>query len=450
MNISSNWKVWLVAGLALACIAMAFGYHVPADAIGAASLLAVGDTENVGAELKALLQKQGENFEEFKKTNDEMLKAKAEGKAVADLEAKLANIDTEFKQLGADVVELTKKAARPVFDKEGKHKTPEQVEHKKALDDYMRKGIIGDLADLEKKALSSRSDPDGGYLIDEERDTEIDRIAATVSAMRTVANVRTIGKAKYEKMVKTRGISGGWLAEAGTSSESTEQQWAKIEIEANKMYAEPWFPNEMLEDADYDLEADAIQEVGITFAETEGGTFITGNGVGQPRGIAAYTTVANGSYAWGSVGYIASGGAGAFTTSAPGDKIVQLVHALKPVYRPGAVFMMNDATLATVRQMKDGSGQYYLWQVDPTAGFGGRLMGAQVVVDDNFADIAANSLSIAFGNFKRAYTIVDRSGIAVIRDNVTKKGVTKLHFSRRVGGGITNFEAVKLMKFAAS
>lgn len=450
MKYTHNWKTWLVAGMVLMVIAMAFGYHIPVEA-SSLGLLAIGDTENVGVELKALLQKQGENFEAFKKKNDELLAAKAEGKAVSDIQAALSKIEAEHKQIGEDVKELAKKAARPQFNGEGKQLTPDQVEHKKALDNYMRTGKGGDeLRELEAKAISSRSDPDGGYLIDEERDTEIDRIAATMSAMRSVANVRTIGKATYEKLVKTRGISGGWIAEAADSSESTEQQWSKIEIDAHKMYAEPWYPNDVLEDADYDLEADATLEVGITFAETEGSSFITGNGVGRPRGIAAYETVANASYAWGKVGYVAAGAAGAFTSSAPGDKIIQLVHALKPIYRPGAVFMMNDATLATVRQMKDGSGQYYLWQVDPTAGFGGRLMGAQVVVDDNFADIAANSLSIAFGNMKRAYTIVDRRGIAIIRDNVTKKGTTKLHFSRRVGGGITHFEAVKLMKFAAS
>lgn len=454
MKLTQQWKLALVAGLVLMACAMAFGFCIPVEA-SSLGLLAIGDTEAVGAEIKQLLQKQGENFEAFKKKNDELLAAKAEGKAVSDIQAQIATIDAEFKKIGEDVVELTKKAARPQFGGEGKQMTADQVEHKEGLDLYFRKGEDAGLRDLEKKAfskksLSSRSDPDGGFLITAEMDTEIDRVAATMSAMREVANVRTIGRATYEKMVKTRGISGGWIAEAEDSSESTEQQWAKIEIDAQKMYAEPWIPTEMLEDADYDLEGDAIMEAGLTFAETEGAAFITGNGVGKPRGIASYETVANASYAWGKVGYIAAGAAGAFTSAAPGDKIINLQHSLKRVYRPGAAFMMNDSTLATVRQMKDGSGQYYLWQPDATVGFGGRLQGDRVVIDDNFADIAANSLSIAYGNFKRGYTIVDRRGITVIRDLYTKKGVVKLHFTRRVGGGITNFEAVKLMKFAAN
>lgn len=403
-------------------------------------------------ELKELLQKQGENFEYFKKANEKMLEAKADGKAVADIQAEMVKINGEFKQIGADMQELAKKAARPQFTgADGKKQmTEEQIEHKKALGHYLRKGEIGDLRELERKAMVSTSDPDGGFAVGEEMDSEIDRIAATVCAMRQVANVRTIGASAYEKLFKTRGVSGGWIAENADSSESTELQFSKIEIKPETMYAEPWVTSQMLEDALYDLEGDLISEAGLTLGETEGAAFITGNGVGKPRGIAAYSTVANASYAWGSVGYIASGAAGAFTSAAPADKIVQLQHSLKSVYRPGAVFMMNEATLATVRQMKDGSGSYYLWQPDPLVGFGGRFLGSPVIVDDNFADIAANSLSIAFGNMKRAYTIVDRRGIAIIRDNVTKKGVIKFHISKRVGGGITNFEAVKLMKFAAS
>jgi HK97 family phage major capsid protein len=170
--------------------------------------------------------------------------------------------------------------------------------------------------------------------------------------------------------------------------------------------------------------------------------------VGKARGITSYTNVANASYAWGSVGYIASGASGAFAASNPGDKLIDLNHALKAQYRPGAVWLMSDATLGVARQMKDGSGQYYLWQPDPLATFGGRLLGFPVEIDDNMPAIAANSYSIAFGNFKRAYTIVKRAGTALIRDNITSKGVTKFNFRRRFGGGITHFEAIKLMKFA--
>lgn len=400
--------------------------------------------------IKALAEEQKRSWEEFKSSNDARLKAIEEkGYAPADLTEKVDKINSVLSDQSKEIGELMKKANRPTFGNDSKM-TAEQIEHKNALKSYIWKGEDKGLHDLERKALSSGSDPDGGYLIDAEMDSEIDRIAATISGMRSVANVRNIGSASYQKLVKTRGVSGGWLAEAATSSESTEPQWSEIEIKAEKMYAEPWVPNEMLEDAFYDLESDLAMEAGITFGETEGAAFITGNGVGQPRGIAAYTTVVNGSYTWGSVGYIASGKSASFASAAPADYLVDLQHALKQQYRPGARWMMNDATLGEVRQLKDGSGSYYLWNPDPAAGFGGLLLGSPVTVDDNFADIAANSLSIAYGNFQRGYTIADRRGIAVIRDPYTKKGVTKLHFSKRVGGAITNFEAIKLMKFSAT
>lgn len=421
------------------------------DILAALPLLGAMGTVDMG-EVKKLIEDQGRAWEQFKSANDARLKAIEEkGYAPADVVDKVDTINADLTKLSGEIGDIMKKVNRPGFGgAEGKGLSPEQVEHKQALGIYLREGKEGDLRDLEKKALSSASDPDGGFLITAEMDAEIDRIASTASAMRQLATVRTIGKATYEKLVKTRGVSGGWLAEAADSSESTEPQWSKIEIPAHKMYAEPWVPNEMLEDAFYDLEMDLTEEAGITLGETEGAAFITGNGVGRPRGINSYTTVANASYAWGSVGYIASGASGAFTSSAPADKLVSLQHSLKRTYRPGATFLMNDATLATVRQMKDGSGAYYLWQPDPTGAFGGRFLGSPVEIDDNMPDIAANSLSIAFGNFKRGYTIVDRRGIAIIRDPYTKKGVTKFHISRRVGGGITNFEAIKLMKFAAS
>ena len=405
-------------------------------------------------EIKDLVEKQGVAWEEFKTANDARLEAlESKGFAPEDLVGKVDTINADMSKIAQDLDEVVKKANRPAPADGKSELTDEQIEHKAALVTYLRSGQDVGLHDLETKALISNSDPDGGYLVDDEMDTAIDRVAGTISGIRSVSNVRTIGTSTYSKLVKTRGISGGWLEEDGTSSEDAggdNLQFSRIEIKAEKVYAEPWTSNEMLEDALYDLEADLLQEAGITFGETEGSAFAVGNGVGKPRGIAAYDTVANASYAWGSVGYIASGAAGAFATSAPSDQLIDLQHALKAQYRPGAVFVTADATLATMRQMKDGSGAYYLWQPDTASGFGGRFLGSPVVIDDNLAVVAANSLSVAYGNFQRAYTIVDRRGIAVIRDNVTKKGVTKFHFSRRTGGGITNFEAIKLLKMAAS
>lgn len=402
-------------------------------------------------EIKRLIGEQGNAWDEFKKKNDEILAAKADGAAVSTLQEALDRINNDLNTKSAALDEMQKQLARrSLTDSEGKSLTPEQAEHKEALANYLRKGDASGLPDLERKALSRTSDPDGGFLLSSDMESMIDRVVSTTSAMRRISNVRPIGGAEYKKYTKTRGISGGWIADGATSSESTEQKWSEIIIKPETAYAEPWAPNNLLEDFEYDLEADITGEAGITFSEVEGSAFINGDGVGKPRGFLDYTKVANANYAWGKLGYIASGAAGAFASSNPADKLISLQHALKSSFRPGAVFLMNDTTLATVRQMKDGSGNYYLWNPDPAAGFGGRVLGSPVEIDDNMPDISANSFSLAFGNFRRGFTIVDRRGIAVIRDSITKKGVTKFYFSKRVGSGITNYEAIKLMKFATS
>jgi HK97 family phage major capsid protein len=404
------------------------------------------------SELKPLLDAQNRAFEEFKKANDERLRAvESKGYAPADMVEKVDKLNASLTEIGKQMNAIEAKSARAALGGAGGEQgTPEQREHKQAFGRFLRRGDDAGLAGLQRKAMNTGSDPDGGYLVLPEMDKSIDRIAATISAMYRLAHVVTIGTSKYEKLVKKSGMAMRRVAEGATGGETTEPTSAKITIDVFPAEIEPWVNNETLEDSFIDLEADLADEAGIGFAEGAGSEFITGNGVGKARGIAAYSNVANASYAWGSVGYIASGKSAAFASVAPSDKLIDLQHALKAQYRPGAVWMMNDATLGVARQMKDASGSYYLWQPDPLGAFGGKLLGHQVEVDDNFAAIAAGSYSLAFINPKRAYTIVNRAGTTLIRDPYTSKGVTKFNFRRRFGGGITHFEAVKLMKFATS
>jgi HK97 family phage major capsid protein len=398
-------------------------------------------------EVKSLIETQGAAWEQFRKTNDARLAAIEAKQATGDFDAQLAKLNEVITANGKQIDELSKKANRfgPAGDGGS---SAEQEEHKRAFLLYARKGIDTNLREIERKAaMNSTSDPDGGYMVIPELDRVIDRVVPTISAMARVANVVTIGTRAYQKRVQISGMTVAWPGEGATAGESTEPRFAQVEVVVHPIEVEPWVNNETLEDADVDLAALLANEAAISFGEGEGAAFISGNGVGKPRGLTAYTAVANASYAWGSIGYIASGKSAAFASVAPADKILDLQHSLKSQYRSNARWMMSDAVLNQVRQMKDGTGQYYLWQPDPAAGFGGRVLGSPVEIDDNMPALAASSLSMAYGDFARAYTIVQRTGTGLIRDNVTSKGVTKFNFRRRVGGGIVNYEAVKVMRF---
>jgi len=363
--------------------------------------------------------------------------------------SRVGDIELQVKGLGKQFTEIEKKAGRPMLGRDGEM-SADKAEYKKAFNDYLRKGDARGIESLQQKAMQTNSDPDGGYLIEAEMDAVIDRIAPTVSAMYRLARNVTISTQKWEKLMKTAGMQMRRVANGATGGETTEPKFAQIQIEVFPSEVEPWVHNETLQDAFIDLEADLGAEAGIAFAEGAGAEFITGNGVGKAMGILSYPIVANASYAWGKVGYVVSGKSGAFASVAPADKLINLTTAIKPQYRAGASFLMNDATLAVCRQMKDGSGQYYLWQSDATRPFGGTLLGFPVEIDNNMPDMSAGSYSVAFGNFERGYAIVNRKGSTLIRDNVTSKGITKFNFRRRFGGGIYNFEAIRLLRMATS
>lgn len=447
-----NLTLAFLAIVAVLAVAALLGHPViPPEALAGLGMLPVAMSGEIDMkELKSALDKQAEAWGEFTRKNDELLKAKAEGKAVGELQATVDKINGELSKLSSDVIEMAKKANRPsAKDAKGNELTEDQVAYKQAFGKFLRKGDENGLAELQRKAYNSASGPDGGFLVLPEMDGEIIRVVGVVSAIGRLARQVTIGTDTFKKVAKTSGMTARRVGAGATGGESNTPKYAELEFTAHTAEAEPWVFNETLEDSIIDLEADLANEASIAFAELAGAEFATGTGVGSARGITAYDTVANANYAWGKIGFVKSGANGDFAGANPGDAIIDLQHGLKAQYRPGAAFVMGDATLAKVRQMKDGSGNFYLWQPDPLAGFGGRVLGSPVEIDDNMPTLAANSLSIAYGNFAQGYVVVNRSGTVVIRDNITAKGKTKFNFRRRFGGGVQNFEAIKLMKFTA-
>ena len=207
----------------------------------------------------------------------------------------------------------------------------------------------------------------------------------------------------------------------------------------------------MLDDVAFDLESWLAGEVATEFARAEGAAFVAGNGTNRPKGFTTYTTTneVDSVRAWGSLQYVASGAAGAFAGSNPQDKLVDLVQSLRSPYRQGAVFAMNSATLAAIRKFKTTDGQF-LWQPGLVEGRADTLLGYPVIECEDMADIGANSLSIAFGNFRAGYLIAERSETQIVRDPFTNKPYVHFYAVKRIGGGVVNSEAIKLMKFAAS
>ena len=452
MKLTKNHlTIGLLGLLAFAALAAVFGHPiVPPEALAGLGLLPMAAGEIQLKDLKDLIDKQNEAYGEFTRKNDELLKAKAEGKAVADLQAAVDKANAELSKLSADMMEVAKKAGRPSGNDSGSQLTEAQVAYKSAFKEFVRKGTDSGLEDLQRKAYNSGSGPDGGFLVLPEWDQEIIRVVSVVSAIGRLSRQVNIGTDTYKKVVKTTGLSARRVGPGATGGESTNPKFAELEFTVHEAEAEPWVFNATLEDAMIDLEQDLNDEAAIAFADLAGAEYATGTGSGSARGITAYDTVANASYSWGKLGYVITNNSGAFRASNPGDDIIALQHALKSQYRTGAAFVMPDSTLATVRQMKDGSGAYYLWQPDPLSGFGGRLLGSPVEVDDNMPTVAADSLSIAYGNFKQGYVTVNRMGTVLIRDNITAKGKTKFNFRRRFGGGVQNFEAIKFLKFGTS
>ena len=406
-------------------------------------------------ELKKLIEALGRTFEEFKAANDTRIKAvESKGYAPADLVEKVAAINadmTKIADLKAQLEALQTEVARAEFKGGGVTAIDKiKAEHKAAFETWFRKGGEAQLAAVKQlqiqAGLSTLSDPDGGYLITPpEFDKAIDRVAAMMSVMRQICTVRAIGADTYKKIVNQGGATSGWVAEKASRTETDTPILREIAINMKEVYAEPGVTQIALDDAFMDLASWLADEVSIEFAEQEGDAFINGNGVEKPHGIGNYTMIANASYAWGKIGFVTSGHASLLNNA---DKLMNLEFALKTIYLNGASFLMNRSTAGVIRQLKDGDGNY-LWRPGLDAGAPNTLFGYPVNLDDNVAAIGANTFPVFFGNFKRAYLILDRMGIRVLRDPYTSKGNVLFYTTKRVGGGIVMFEALKALKVAA-
>lgn len=313
---------------------------------------------------------------------------------------------------------------------------------------YLRKGLD---AGPEIKSLTVGTDAGGGYAVPREIDALIDVTLKEISPIRSIATVVSIGSANYRKLIAVGGVASGWVAETTGRPETGTETFVEIAPPMGELYANPAASQAMLDDAMFDVESWLAGEIGTEFARAESVAFVTGSGVNRPKGFLTYATAVtdDNTRAFGTLQYVASGAAGAFAASNPQDKLIDLVHALRAPYRQGANWVMNASTLAKVRKMKDGQGQF-LWAPSMSADIPATLLGYPVIESEAMPDVAADSLSIAFGNFSAGYLIAERSNTAVLRDPYSNKPFVHFYATRRVGGAVVNAEAIKLMKFAVA
>ncbi len=400
-------------------------------------------------DLPATIEKLGAAIEEFKSKNLSVI-AEEVKKGTADVVRKeeVDRINGSITQLQDLVKSIEAKSNRPGPGNDAL--SAEQAEHKAAFAKWVRKGLEDGLADLEAKALNVTTSADGGYAVPEELDRTILDLTREVSPFRGMANVIQVGGADYKKLVNLHGAATGWVGETSTRPETSSPQFAEVTPYMGEIYANPSATQRMLDDAFFDAEAFLASELALEFAVAEGTAFVTGNGTNKPKGFMAYTlnTSTDGARTFGDLQYVKTGVAAGFvaTTSSSnaGDTFISVIHAMKAPLRAGASWAMNSGTLGAVRKLVDLDGNY-LWRPGLTENKPDMILGYPVDELADMADLATTSYPIAFGNWKRGYTIVDRFGTRLLRDPFTNKPYVQFYTTKRVGGMVVDSEAIKVL-----
>jgi HK97 family phage major capsid protein len=428
-------------------------------------------------EIKSLIEDQGKAFSAFKETLDEMKgkdavteekMARIEKSLDDAVEAKAAlekRIETERKEREDLELRLSKKGNSAQGEKiakellEFKSALPKGAEideegyaaYKSAFGAFLRKNDKL-LTQEQTKAMSVGSDPDGGYLVTPDTSGRIVTKVYETSPMRQLANVVSISTDKLEGIEDLDEAAAGWVGETGTRADTDTPDLGKYSIEVFEVYAQPKATQKLLDDASVDIEAWLAGKVADKLARVENAAFVTGNGVGKPRGLTSYTTAADSGagVTWGQIGHVVSGASGAFNSTGKTavNTLFDLVGTLKNEYLGNAQWFTNRGVITAMRKLKDDQGGLY-WQPSLQMGQPEMFMGYPITRGEDAPALASDSLSLWFGDFRTAYTIVDRTGIRVLRDPYTSKPYVKFYTTKRVGGGVVNFEAIKVMKFGS-
>lgn len=425
------------------------------------------------------LDKIATAFDEYKKTNDARLEAIKAGKDTAELDAKLARMDVHMDSMNeakSKLEALEAKMARPgiIHDSLKEADSKEEVEHRAAFVNWVRapqdqetRGALllaqkaaddRKVRDLKAKGVPERraaqvvtsTGSAGGFALPEVLERTIARLSVDISPIRQLATVRTVGSSDYKEMFDINGVGFEWLGEADTRNQSNTSDLAEIAPTFGMASAKPQATEESIDDLFFDVESWLIDTAVEAMAAGEGAAFISGNGTKKPTGILAgpapLATVDT-SRAFGTLQYIASGGAAVMPTSA--DVFIDIIYSLRACYRRNANWLTNKLVLAAMRKYKDAQNQY-LWQPSLVASQPATFLGYGVTEAEDMPAVAANAFPLAFGDFKEGYLIADRVGMRMTRDEITSPGFVKYYIRKRVGGKLRNTQAIKLLKIAAS
>lgn len=386
-------------------------------------------------------------FEEFKKVNEERLTSlENKGFVDADLHQKLEHLQSHLDQAEQRVKQMEAQNHRPHLEVSEPFCT-----HSRAFMDYIRKGLDTPLHDYEQKSLATTSDRDGGYLVPSGLHDRLYATLQTASIMRSIAHVREISSSALEMLIDKDSADVGWVAETDERRETKTPELAKIRIPVHEMYARPRATQKLLDDASLNVEEWLSQKIAQKMAMLENTAFILGDGNNKPKGFLTYETVGVARWEWGKLEEVKTGVDGGFIADKSPDALLNLFYSLKPSYLPGATWLMSRATQGALRMLKDPGSHQYLWQ-PPLAGFPSpTLLGYPVNMCDDMPNLVPKTASkaVVFGNFKEGYQIVDRTGIRVLRDPYSAKPYVEFYTTHRVGGDVLNFEALKVLNFAA-
>ncbi len=393
-------------------------------------------------EARAAMHELMAAFEAFKGANDARL-AEIEKKASADplLEEKVARIDAAVAGAQARLDRVVSEARRPVIG-EAAAVVAAQIRVPRRLG-LRRGGAVSSL--IETKAGLNSASGSGGLTAPAETERLVERRLMAASPMREIATVRTVASGVFRKPVSTDGVEAGWAAETAPRPETEGATLSLLEFPSAELYASPAATQTLLDDAFMSLDEWLAGEIEDAFAAQETEAFVNGDGVNKPKGFLTYPTVANDDAEWGEIGHVVTGAAGAFGET-PVDRLIDLIYAPKAKYRANGRFVMNRRTASAIRKFRDADDNY-VWSPATQPGATSSLLGYPVTEIEETPDIGADAMAVAFGDFRRGYLIVDRAGLSVLRDPYSAKPYVLFYTTKRVGGGVQDFDAIKVLKF---